>query len=72
MISGFLNQLARRNQAYTGKPGSSMYFDEKRKRYIIEGEEDEDDDEPPPPPPGVKKIIKINENVTDSNKDASL
>ena len=56
MITGFLGFLNTRKQAYTGKPASAMYYDEKKGRYVIAGEEESDDDEPPPPPPGVKKM----------------
>lgn len=52
MINGLLSFLQRK-QAYTGKPASAMYYDDKRGRYVIAGEEDSDDDEPPPPPPGA-------------------
>ena len=56
MITGFLGFLNLRKQAYTGKPASAMYYDEKKGRYVIVGEEESDDDEPPPPPPGAKKM----------------
>ena len=55
MITGFLGFLSKRKQAYTGKPASAMYYDEKKGRYVIAGEEESDDDEPPPPPPGGAK-----------------
>jgi hypothetical protein len=35
MITGFLSYLSFRKQAYTGKPSSAMYFDEKKKRWMI-------------------------------------
>lgn len=55
MITGFLGFLNLRKQAYTGKPASAIYYDEKKGRYVIAGEEESDDDEPPPPPPGARR-----------------
>jgi len=58
MKTGFLGFLSLRKQAYTGKPASAMYFDEKKGRYIIQGEEESEDDEPPPPPVAKKKPVE--------------
>ena len=56
--SGFFGVLAnlasylsfRRGQAYTGRSGSVMVWDEKLGRHVIEGVEVSDDDVPAPPP----------------------
>jgi len=56
MITSYLGFLNLRKQAYTGKPASAMYYDEKKGRYVIMGEEESEDEEPPPPPPGAKKM----------------
>ena len=69
MITGFLGFLNTRKQAYTGKPASAMYYDEKKGRYVIAGEEESDDDEPPPPPPGVKKIAQDKEEAKSPKKE---
>lgn len=50
MLNGFLSFLTRRKQGYVGKPSTSMYYDAKKGRYVIDGEEDSDEDIPPPPP----------------------
>lgn len=63
MLTGFLSYLSFRKQAYTGKPASAMYFDEKKKRWMIQGEDESEDDEPPPPPPGVKKNFEEKQTV---------
>ena len=57
MLTGFLSFLSIRKQAYTGKPSTAMFFDEKKKRWVIEGEDESEDDEPPPPPPGARKVV---------------
>ena len=51
MLNGFLTMLTRRKQAYTGRPASSMYYDEKRGRYVVDGEDESEDEDVPPPPP---------------------
>jgi hypothetical protein len=35
MINGFLTFLTRRKTAYTGRPATAMYYDEKKRRYVI-------------------------------------
>lgn len=60
MVLGLLNTvlsyLKRRKQAHVGRPASQMYWDEKRKRYIIDPDDLLEDDVPPPPPPMAKKV----------------
>lgn len=51
MINGFIGFLTRRKQGFTGRPAASMQWDEKKKRYIIDGEDESDDDVPLLPPP---------------------
>lgn len=60
MITSYLGFLNLRRQAYTGKPASAMYYDEKAGRYVIEGEELSEDEEPPPPPTGKSKLAGAN------------
>ena len=55
MINGFLGFLTKRRQGYTGRPAASMFYDEKKGRYVIEGEDESDEDVPPPPPPAAKR-----------------
>ena len=51
MFNSLVNLITRRKQAYQGKPSTAMYYDEKKKRYVIDGEDSEGEDVPPPPPP---------------------
>jgi len=55
MINGFLTFVTKRRQAYMGQPANKIYYDEKAKRYRIEGEEESEDEAPPPPPPMTRK-----------------
>lgn len=55
MINGFISFLTRRKQAHLGRSAATMYWDEKKGRYIIDGDDESDDDIPPPPPPMTKK-----------------
>ena len=69
MITGFLGFLNTRKQAYTGKPASAMYYDEKKGRYVIAGEEESDDDEPPPPPPGARRVVEEEKKQEPAKED---
>ena len=40
-----------------------MYYDENKKRWIINGEDESDDDVPPPPPPKAKAAQLVQEEV---------
>ena len=54
-----------------GKSGSSMKFDEKSGRWMIDGQVESDDDEPPPPPGLAKKATRPAQKL-ESNEACDL
>ena len=70
LFDRLLDLLGRRKtkakQAFMGKSGAGLKWDEKKKRYIIPGEEDASDSDDLPPPPKI--IKKKNEEEKSSAK----
>ena len=64
--------LRGRQQAYTGRPASAMYYDEAKGRYVIDGESESDDEPVPPPPPVTSKpkqpVVQEGKNKDDEPK----
>lgn len=40
-----------------------MYYDEKKKRWVIDGEDESEDDVPPPPPPVSVQTTKTEQKA---------
>ena len=75
LFDRMLDMLGRRKtkakQAFMGRPGTDLKWDEKKKRYIIPGEEDASDSDDLPPPPKIVKKKNEEEKSTTKSKPSN-
>ena len=70
-LSNFVGYLTKRKQAYTGRPASAMYWDEKKGRYVIDGESSSEDEIAVGPPPMTVKKTPEKEKDKKDDEPAS-